>query len=90
MKEFKKFLNCLDMASAELQSFVDSKYSKSELDRVDEANELLFDSLYEDSEGGITGMSMPDRLEELLKYLAYLQQETKENECIDEAKEVSK
>ena len=76
IKEFKDFIWQLDMASAELSSFVDSNHSVSELDRVDESNSLLSNALYES--GKEIDMTMPERLEEILKYLAHYEQSTKE------------
>ena len=76
IKEFKDFIWQLDMASAELSSFVNSNHSLEELDRVDESNELLNNALYES--GKEIDMTMPERLEEMLKYLAHYEQSTKE------------
>jgi len=76
IKEFKDFIWQLDMASAELSSFVDSNHSVSELDRVDESNSLLFNALYES--GKEIDMTMPERLEEILKYLAHHEQTNQE------------
>ena len=72
IQELEHFLWKLDHASAELNSFVDSNHSVSELDRVDECNEFLNDALYEncnDSE-----MTFPEKLKEVLQYLAYQNQ----------------
>ena len=72
IQELEHFLWKLDHASAELNSFIDSNHSVSELDRVDECNEFLNDALYEncnDSE-----MTFPEKLKEVLQYLAYQNQ----------------
>lgn len=64
-EEFKDFKWELDMASAELTSFVDSNHSVSELDRVDESNELLNNALYENCKG--SEMSFLEKLEKFYK-----------------------
>ena len=64
-EEFKNFKWLLDMASAELTSFVDSNHSVLELDRVDESNELLNNALYENCKG--SKMSFLEKLEKFYK-----------------------
>jgi hypothetical protein len=73
MKELKDFIWKCDMASAELTSFIDSNHSVSELDRVDEASKFLDDALYENCQG--SEMTFLQKMEELMKYFAYIQQE---------------
>lgn len=76
MKELKDFIWKCDYASAELTSFIDSNHSVSELDRVDEASKFLDDALYENCKG--SEMTFLQKMEELMKYFAYIQQEEKE------------
>jgi hypothetical protein len=82
-KELEFFLWQLDHASAELTSFVDSNYSVSELDRVDDANTMLGDALYENCKGST--MTMPEKLKELLKQLETKEQISIEGEVKNES-----
>ena len=72
IQELEHFLWQLDHACAELNSFVDSNYSVSELDRVDECNNFLGDALYENCKD--SEMTFPEKLKEVLQYLAYQNQ----------------
>ena len=72
IQELDHFLWQLDHASAELNSFVDSNYSISEIDRVDECNRFLDDALYENCKD--SEMTFPEKLKEVLQYLAYQNQ----------------
>jgi hypothetical protein len=76
MKELKDFIWKCDIASSELTSFIDSNHSLEELDRVGEASQFLDDALYENCKG--SEMSFLEKMEELMKYFAYIQQEEKE------------
>ena len=72
VKELEHFIWQLDIAYAELNTFVDSNYSVSEIDRVDECNTFLMDALYENCKG--SEMTFPEKLKELFKHLAHIQQ----------------
>ena len=72
IQELEHFLWQLDVASAELNTFVDSNYSVSELDRVSECNQFLDDALYENCKD--SNMPFPEKLKEVLQYLAHQNQ----------------
>lgn len=76
VQELDHFLWQLDIAYAELNSFIDSNHSVSELDRVSECNTFLEDALYENSNE--SEMTFPDKLRELFKLLAYTEQTNQE------------
>lgn len=78
MIEFRDFRWKVVMASVKLKSFVDSNFSVSELDRLKNSNKLLFDALYENCQG--SDMTFLDKLEELMKCCAYLQQELEDKQ----------
>jgi hypothetical protein len=69
--ELEHFIWQLDVAYAELKTFVDSNYSVSEIDRVDECNTFLSDALYENCKD--SEMTFPEKLKELFKHLAYIE-----------------
>jgi len=72
VKELEHFIWQLDNAYAELNTFVDSNYSVSEIDRVDECNTFLSDALYENCKD--SEMTFPEKLKELFKHLEYIEQ----------------
>jgi hypothetical protein len=72
IQELEHFLWQLDHASAELNSFIDSNHSVSELDRVSECNQFLDDALYENCKD--SNMTFPEKLKEVLQYLAHQNQ----------------
>ncbi len=72
VKELEHFIWQLDIAYAELNTFVDSNYSVEEIDRVGECNTFLTDALYENCKD--SEMTFPEKLKELFKHLAYIEQ----------------
>ena len=69
IQELEHFLWQLDIAYAELNTFIDSNHSVSEIDRVGECNKFLEDALYENCKD--SEMTFPEKLKEVLQYLAY-------------------
>ena len=76
VKELEHFIWQLDIAYAELNTFVDSNYSVEEIDRVEECNGMLMDALYENCKD--SEMTFPEKLKELSKHLAHIEQVTNE------------
>jgi len=72
VKELEHFIWQLEIAYAELKTFEASNYSVSEIDRVDECSGMLMDALYENCKD--SEMTFPEKLKELFKHLAHIQQ----------------
>ena len=74
VKELEHFIWQLDIAYAELKTFVDSNYSVEEIDRVEECNGMLMDALYENCKD--SEMTFPEKLKELFEHLAHIEKVT--------------